>query len=86
MQAAGVELNSTFDDDAGEEDGRPDGDIVVTGRGRVMVRCGTFARPNPHWQCANALYYSAKGWIDRQNAAENRRKIMWLYRDLVRPE
>jgi len=90
LNAAGVELDSGFDDDAGEGDNLGDIIIRVTldddGEIGLDVRalCGTLAKPWPRWTSCMATYYSAKGWVDSQHYRQNDAALMALF-DAVCP-
>jgi len=90
LNAAGVELDSGFDDDAGA--GENVGDIIIRvtldDAGEVAVDvlalCGTLAKPWPRWTPCMATYYSAKGWVDSQRYRQNNTALMALF-DVVCP-
>jgi hypothetical protein len=83
---SGVELNSSFDDDAGAGDGH--GEIVLVKRGTfapMVLQC-TFAKPEPHWANCEQTYYSASGSRDLTDRLRNESAMEALWDSLITPE
>jgi len=92
LRGAGVELDSEFDEDAGEGDrvGEIVIRVVVDDDGEIgvdaMALAGTLAKPWPRWASCMATYYSAKGWVDNNNYRQNSNALMRLLEAVCLPD